>query len=47
MSKPAVLVARAVFPDTVARLREHFEVDDNAEDRLWTKAELMRRVLGL
>ena len=29
MSRPAVLVARAVFPETVARLREHFDVEDN------------------
>ena len=29
MSKPSVLVARAVFPEVVARLREHFEVEDN------------------
>jgi gluconate 2-dehydrogenase len=32
MSKPAVLVARAVFPETVARLRQHFDVEDNPGD---------------
>jgi glucuronate isomerase len=30
--KPAVLVARAVFPEVVERLRLHFEVEDNPDD---------------
>jgi gluconate 2-dehydrogenase len=46
MSKPAVLVARAVFPDVLARLAEHFEVEDNPDDRIWDKAELSRRLAG-
>ena len=41
-----VLVARAVFPETVERLRAHFEVEDNPEDRLYTKAELIDRLRG-
>jgi gluconate 2-dehydrogenase len=45
-SKPAVLVARAVFPETVARLREHFEVEDNPADRIFTPAELAQRLQG-
>mgnify|MGYP006189764921 CR=1 FL=1 len=27
MTKPRILVARAIFPDIVERLRAHFEVD--------------------
>jgi gluconate 2-dehydrogenase len=46
MSKPAVLVARNVFPETVARLAEHFEVEANPEDRIFDKAELTRRLNG-
>ncbi|SIQ09309.1 D-glycerate dehydrogenase [Pseudacidovorax sp. RU35E] len=46
MSKPAVLVARAVFPEAVARLAEHFEVEANPADDLWSKAELIRRLQG-
>jgi glyoxylate/hydroxypyruvate/2-ketogluconate reductase len=46
MSKPAVLVARAVFPEVVARLREHFEVDFNAEDVVYSKAELAAKLRG-
>ncbi|MEY4563306.1 MAG: hypothetical protein RLZZ618_2583 [Pseudomonadota bacterium] len=44
--KPRVLVARAVFPDIVDRLREHFEVDDNPADEVFDKASLIRRLQG-
>ncbi len=44
--KPTVLVARAVFPDVVQRLREYFDVDDNPSDQAWSKAELIRRLQG-
>jgi gluconate 2-dehydrogenase len=44
--RPRVLVARAVFPETVERLRAHFEVEDNPEDRLYAKAELIERLRG-
>ncbi len=46
MSKPQVLVARAVFPEAVARLSKHFEVETNDSDELWPKAELIRRLQG-
>jgi glyoxylate/hydroxypyruvate/2-ketogluconate reductase len=44
--KPQVLVARKVFPEVVDRLREHFEVEDNPDDRLYDKAELIERLKG-
>ena len=44
--KPSVLVARAVFPEVLARLREHFEVEANEDDRVWSKAELSERLRG-
>ena len=44
--KPAVLVARAIFPEIVARLREHFEVETNDDDELWSADELGRRLRG-
>jgi len=44
--KPAVLVTRAIFPEVVERLRQHFDVEDNPDDRLWDKAELIRRLAG-
>ncbi len=44
--RPAVLVARAVFPEVVERLRQHFEVEDNPADTIYSKAELARRLHG-
>jgi gluconate 2-dehydrogenase len=44
--KPAVLVARAIFPDVVDRLRQYLEVEDNPEDRVFTKPELIERLRG-
>jgi len=41
-----VLVARAVFPEVVERLRSHFEVEDNPNDEDWSQAELIRRLQG-
>ena len=46
MSKPKVLVARAVFPEAIARLEAHFEVEANPDDALWSKAEFIRRLQG-
>jgi glyoxylate/hydroxypyruvate/2-ketogluconate reductase len=39
-----VLVARAVFPDVVARLRQYFDVEDNPSDHVFTKAQLIERL---
>ena len=36
MSKPKILVARAIFPETLERLSAHFEVDANQADVLFT-----------
>jgi glyoxylate/hydroxypyruvate/2-ketogluconate reductase len=47
MSKPRILVARAVFPEIIARLEQHFEVHANQDDALWTKAELVQRLQGM
>ena len=46
MSKPAILVARAVFPEVLARLSQHFEVSDNQADATWDAEELARRLAG-
>lgn len=42
----SVLVTRAVFPDVVERLRQHFEVEDNAGDSPYAPGELSRRLQG-
>ncbi|WP_295850036.1 D-glycerate dehydrogenase [uncultured Xylophilus sp.] len=44
--KPAVLVTRAVFPETLARLADHFEVEANEADDPWSPAELQARLQG-
>nr|WP_297352241.1 D-glycerate dehydrogenase [uncultured Caldimonas sp.] len=44
--KPAVLVARKVFPQVVERLREHFEVEVNEDERVWTQQELVAKLQG-
>nr|WP_315428273.1 D-glycerate dehydrogenase [uncultured Albidiferax sp.] len=46
MSKPHVLVARKIFPATIAYLEQYFEVESNQEDASWTKAELIARLKG-
>jgi gluconate 2-dehydrogenase len=44
--KPKVLVARAIFAEVIARLREHFDVETNDADEVWDKDELTRRLQG-
>jgi gluconate 2-dehydrogenase len=46
MSRLAVLVARAVFPEVVERLGRHFEVESNPDDVIYTQAELTARLKG-
>lgn len=45
-SKPRILVTRAIFPQVIDRLSEHFEVEANPADDLWDRAELLRRLQG-
>ena len=42
--RPRVLVARAVFSDAIDRLREHFDVETNDADDIWSPAELIRHL---
>lgn len=44
MSKPRILVTRAVFPETVAYLSQHFEVESNQGDEAWTPAQLIEKL---
>jgi gluconate 2-dehydrogenase len=46
MSKPKILVARAIFPETIERLSQHFEVESNQADESWTKEQLIARLKG-
>ena len=44
MSKPRILVARNIFPEVVERLSQHFEVESNPQDVVWTPAELAQKL---
>ncbi|NNU42658.1 2-hydroxyacid dehydrogenase [Ramlibacter montanisoli] len=41
-----MLVARAVFPETIAFLEQHFEVEHNQADAAWSKQDLIARLQG-
>ena len=44
--KPSILIARQIFPEVEARLREHFEVDANDQPIDWPQPELIARLQG-
>ena len=44
MSRPKILVARAVFPEVIARLEQHFDVAANQNDEIWSRAQLSERL---
>ncbi|WP_341905135.1 D-glycerate dehydrogenase [Polaromonas sp. YR568] len=44
MSKPKIFVARAVFPEVLERLSQHFEVESNQADDVLTKEQLTARL---
>jgi gluconate 2-dehydrogenase len=46
LNKPRILVARAVFPEVIARLSQYFEVQSNQADEIWSKAEFIARLQG-
>ncbi len=44
--KPAVLVARAIFPEVLDKLRQHFDVTSNDGDELWSPQEFAQKLQG-
>ena len=44
MSKPKILVARAVFPEIMELLSQHFDIEANLTDESWSKAQLIDRL---
>ena len=46
MKKPKILVARAIFSETMTKLEQHFEVECNPTDEIWTKAEFIEKLKG-
>lgn len=46
MSKPHILIARAISPEVVDFLRQHFEVQTNQDDVVWSPEELAQHLQG-
>jgi gluconate 2-dehydrogenase len=46
MTKPSILVARAVFPEVIDRLRQHFDVEHNQSDEAWPREQMLARLQG-
>lgn len=46
MTKPSLLVARAIFPEVLAKLREHFDVVDNQSDDVFSPKALAALAQG-
>jgi glyoxylate/hydroxypyruvate/2-ketogluconate reductase len=46
MNKPSILIARAVFPEVVTLLSQHFEVESNQADVIWSKDEFIAKLQG-
>ncbi|MBP7454597.1 MAG: D-glycerate dehydrogenase, partial [Ottowia sp.] len=43
-NKPRILVTRHVFPEITDYLAQHFELESNPDDVLWSQAELALRL---
>ena len=46
MSKPAITIARAIFPAVIERLERHFEVLSNQGDEIWSEERLIESLQG-
>ena len=46
MTRPSILVTRAIFPEVLDHLRQHFEVEANQADDAWSADELAQRLQG-
>ncbi|MFY8042936.1 MAG: D-glycerate dehydrogenase, partial [Rhodoferax sp.] len=46
VTKPRILVARAIFPEVLDFLSQHFEVESNQADAVWGPDLLIERLQG-
>lgn len=46
LTKPQILLTRAIFPQVLDKLAQHFDVRHNQADELWTGAQLIERLQG-
>jgi gluconate 2-dehydrogenase len=47
MSRPQVLVSRAIFPEVLTKLAQHFDVVSNQADETWSKVQLIEKLRGI
>jgi gluconate 2-dehydrogenase len=43
---PKILISRAIFPEVIAKLAQHFEVTSNQDDVLWSQPQLIEQLSG-
>ena len=46
MNNPKILVARAVFPEVIARLEKYFVVESNQLDENWSRDQFIQKLRG-
>ncbi len=46
MQKLKILISRAIQPEVIAKLAQHFEVESNQPDVLWTKPQFIEKLQG-
>lgn len=46
MTLPRILVTRAIYPDVLAHLAQHFEVESNQSDEMWGPEQLVEKLQG-
>ncbi len=46
MTKPSILITRAIFPEVLEQLGQHFSVESNQADTMWSPEELAQRLQG-
>jgi gluconate 2-dehydrogenase len=46
MSKPKILIARAIFPEVIEKLAQHFDVESNQLDEAYSSEQLIHKLQG-
>jgi gluconate 2-dehydrogenase len=46
MTKPAILVTRSIFAEVLEQLSQHFDVESNQDDVIWSPQELAQHLQG-
>ena len=46
MNKPSLLITRSIYPEVLAKLEKHFQVDYNSTDEVYSKETLIQKLQG-